>query len=295
MRDGFAEYHPIVNMLFFVTVIGTAMFVMHPIYSGISFVAAAAYHIYLKGRNGLMMVAAMIPLFLLTSLINPLFSHEGVTLICYLPTGNPLTLESILYGLVSGLMIVTVVMWFSAFNCIMTEDKILCVAGELFPSLGMVISMVLRFIPKFSNQAKKVVNANKALGVNEVGKGAHLRKGMKVFGIMTTWSLENSVITADSMKARGYGSGKRTSFTMYCFTVRDGILLGIIGILFLWDIWILTSGNVDYSFYPTFHMVKAKGIYEYIGIYGSHMILCFLPLFVHLKEDVKWHRLQSKR
>ena len=38
----------------------------------------------------------------MAALINPAFNHEGATLLTYLPSGNPLTLESILYGLAAG-------------------------------------------------------------------------------------------------------------------------------------------------------------------------------------------------
>ena len=39
-----------------------------------------------------------LPVLLLAALVNPAFNHAGVTILIYLPSGNPLTLESILYG-----------------------------------------------------------------------------------------------------------------------------------------------------------------------------------------------------
>lgn len=41
-------------------------------------------------------------LFAVTAAVNPAFSHEGRTILRYLPSGNPLTLESILYGIAQG-------------------------------------------------------------------------------------------------------------------------------------------------------------------------------------------------
>ena len=35
---------------------------------------------------------------------NPAFDHEGATLLAYLPSGNPLTLESIAYGVAAAVM-----------------------------------------------------------------------------------------------------------------------------------------------------------------------------------------------
>ena len=35
---------------------------------------------------------------------------------------------------------------------------------------------------------------------------------MSILGALTSWALEGSVVTADSMRSRGYGTSKRTSF-----------------------------------------------------------------------------------
>ncbi len=42
---------------------------------------------------------------------------------------------------------------------------------------------------------------------------------------MVTWSLENAIETADSMRARGYGLPGRTSFSIYRFDSRDSSAL----------------------------------------------------------------------
>ena len=58
----------------------------------------------------------MLPACLLMMVINPLFSHEGATMLFYQKDGNPVTLESILYGVGSGIMLACVVSWFSVFH-----------------------------------------------------------------------------------------------------------------------------------------------------------------------------------
>lgn len=295
MRDGFGTYHPIVNMIFYVAVIGIAMFVMHPFFIIASLLGAATYEIYLNKGKGIRLVLGMIPVFLLTSLINPLFSHRGMTLICYLPTGNPLTLESVLYGLATGLMIVTVILWFSTFHVVMTNDKILCLAGKIIPSVGMLISMVLRFVPKYTNQSRKVVHANQALGITEIGKHHKLKNGIKSFGIMATWSLENAVISADSMKARGYGAGRRTSFTTYRFDHRDGIVSIVIIMIFTVVVSGFVTQTIGCHFYPLWKIKDFEGNRIFVAvIYITYAILCFMPVIINIKEDMKWRRLQLK-
>ena len=40
--------------------------------------------------------------------------------------------------------------------------------------------------------------------------------------------MENAVQTADSMKARGYGVKRRTTFHLFVFDSRDAAVLGLI-------------------------------------------------------------------
>lgn len=49
MRDTFSTYHPLLNLLYFVTAIGVTVFVTHPVILGISFFSALSYSFLLKG------------------------------------------------------------------------------------------------------------------------------------------------------------------------------------------------------------------------------------------------------
>ena len=165
----------------------------------------------------------MLPMLIMTALINPAFNHEGVTIIDYLPSGNPLTLESIIYGLCAAAMIVSVICHFSCYNEIMTSDKFICLFGRIIPAMSLIISMTLRFVPKFAAQLKVVTNAQRCMG-RDVSEGSIIKRaknGLNILGIMTTWSLENAIETADSMKSRGYGIPGRTAFTIFTFDKRD--------------------------------------------------------------------------
>ena len=294
-QDAFAACHPAVNFLYFVLVIGCSMFVMHPIFLCLSVVGGLAYYVYLKGRKAWKTALwLMLPVFLLTALINPLFSHEGITLLAYLPSGNPLTLESILYGLGAGAMLVSVINWFSCYQEVMTSDKFIYLFGRIIPSLSLVLSMVFRFVPKFRNQIEKVSDAQKCIG-RDVSNGNLVTKskhGMKILSIMTTWALENSVETADSMRSRGYGLRGRVNFSIYCFDGRDKLLCGIcagIGLIILGGI---ATKTVRFLYYPT-PVINGINFWSLL-VYVCYGALCLLPLLMNVIEDLKWHYLKSK-
>ena len=215
-RDTFSSYHPAISMLYFVLVIGLTMFLNHPVCLGISLVCALTYSIYLKGKKAVRFnLVYMLPLLVITALINPAFSHQGVTILTYLPSGNPLTLESILYGIFAAFLLITVIAWFSCFNAVMTSDKFVYLFGRIIPALSLVLSMSLRFVPRFTAQIKVISNAQKCVGrdVSNGGLIKRVKHGIKILSILVTWALENAIDIADSMKDRGYGLPGRTALT----------------------------------------------------------------------------------
>ena len=145
----FKTYHPIVNFIYFVFVIGFSCFVMHPVCLGISFLCGFVYSVMVKGRRAVKTnLMYMLPLMLATALINPAFNHAGLTIITYLPGGNPLTLESVVYGLCAAVMIASVICHFSCYNEIMTSDKFVYLFGRIIPSLSLFVNHRLLRIKK---------------------------------------------------------------------------------------------------------------------------------------------------
>ena len=159
-QDTFSGYHPLVNFLYFALVLVFGMCFMHPVCLLISLGSATAYNIYLKGRKGLRFsLRCLLPMMLLAAVLNPAFNHEGVSILAYTPNGNPVTFESLVYGLAAAFMLASVVQWFSCYNEVMTSDKFVYLFGRIIPALSLVLSMTLRFVPKFNAQLKTVRTA----------------------------------------------------------------------------------------------------------------------------------------
>ena len=294
-EDAFSTYHPAVNFLYFALVIGCSMFVMHPVFLACSCAGGMAYYLYLRRWKAVKTVLwMMLPVFLLSAIINPLFNHQGVTLILYLKNGNPLTLESILYGLGAGVMLVSVLNWFSCYQVVMTSDKFIYLFGKAIPAMSLILSMVFRFVPKFKIQIEKIANAQKCIGRNvtngTLADRAH--HGVKILSVMTTWALENSVETADSMRSRGYGLRGRTNFSIYRFDTRDKSMAALMAGMSLVVIGGIVTKSVRFLYYPMIRINPATpgAILTYL-CYG---ILCMLPVVIDVAEDLKWHYLKSK-
>ena len=288
-------YHPIVNFTYFILVIGFSCVFMHPICLVISLVCGFTYSVMLKGKKAVKTnLVYMLPTLLIAALINPAFNHEGVTIIKYLPSGNPLTLESIAYGLAAAVMIVSVICWFSCYNEVMTSDKFIYLFGRIIPSLSLILSMTLRFVPKFSAQLKTVVNAQRCMG-RDVSNGSIIQRakhGLSILSIMITWSLENAIETADSMKSRGYGHPERTAFSIFTFDKRDKKAFLCIAIL---GIYLLVGHLMGGMYFRYFPSVKTNA-FSLLGIscFMAYLALCMYPVIIEIWEARRWKAIKSK-
>ena len=291
----FKTYHPIVNFIYFVFVIGFSCFFMHPISLMISFFSAFLYSVILKRKKAVRTnLIYMIPTLIFAALINPSFNHEGITIIEYLPSGNPLTLESVAYGLAAAIMIVSVICWFSCYTEVMTSDKFIYLFGRIIPSLSLIISMTLRFVPRFSAQLKTVANAQRCMG-RDVSNGNIIRRakhGLSILSIMTTWALENAVETADSMKSRGYGHPGRTAFSIFNFDKRDKKVLLCIMILGIYTFAGNLMGGMYFRYFPS---MKTNDFSLFgLSVFIAYTALCICPIVIEMWEVKKWNAIKSR-
>lgn len=292
----FAGYHPAVNFLYFSLVLLASMFFMHPICLVISMCCSFFYSLLLSGKRALRFnLFYMLPMMIVAALINPAFNHEGVTILYYLHTGNPLTRESIIYGIAAAVMFFCVICWFSCYNAVMTSDKFIYLFGRVIPALSLILSMALRFVPKFKAQVRVISNAQRCVG-RDISNGSILQRakhGLTILSIMTTWALENAIETADSMKSRGYGLPGRTAFSIFHFDRRDKVAAGIIGGMGLYVFGGAFFGNLYWRYYPSMKGVALNffSITTLIA-YGG---LCLIPSIMELWEDRKWKLLQLNK
>lgn len=294
MRDEFSRFHPLNNFIYFAAVIIFSTIYTEPVLLLISLFCAMAYSVYLDGKKSLKLsLIAVLPIAVFAAVINAAFNHNGMTVLSYLPTGNPITLESVIFGLCAACLFANVILWFFCFNRVVTSDKFIYLFGKILPSLSLVLSMIMRFVPIFKQQHQKVTAAQKTLqtGSENTGLKSKIRHSVNIFSIMLTWSLENSIITADSMNSRGYGIKGRTAFSYYRFYSRDGFLIAAQLVMIALLIILTAFGSSHIYFYPYYeYELNAMHICGYI----VYLSFCLLPLIINLTEDIKWNYFRSK-
>ena len=290
MKDAFSKCHPLVNFLFFVGAIGLSVVIQHPAYLLAGIVTGAIYYLLLNGKKGWKTILSLLPMFVILTAINPLFNTLGETPLFYLGS-RPYTLEALCYGSALASMFVIMMLWFGCYNKVLTSDKFTCLFGNLIPSISLLLVMVFRMVPNFIRKTQQIIGARKSIGkgISETATTKEkLYDGGTVLGALTSWALEGSVVTGDSMRARGYGAAKRSSFMIYRMTVTDWILLSIMAILIGLTIISACCGQFTAAFVPTIELAPVSwGLVAYTSYLLS-------PTALHIKEAIQWHISRSK-
>jgi energy-coupling factor transport system permease protein len=289
----FETYHPIVIFTFFAGAVFISMFTAHPVVIAVCYLSGVIFCGMLSGVKKLLAsLAYSLPLTVVIAFLNPIFVHKGETILFFL-NDNPVTLEAVYRGAASGVMLMSVFYWFKCYNAVMTSDKFIYLFGRAAPKLSLLISMILRFIPKLIEQYKEIDCVQRAMGIYISKSYADkLRSKFRVFSALVSWSLENSIETADSMRARGYGLKGRTSYSDFFWRRRDTAMMTLTACLLILTLSLTGAGYADFLYYPSVSAVEWGGLNAvcYLAVF----VLLFFGTAMEIKENIKWKYLKSK-
>lgn len=192
-------------------------------------------------------------------------------------------------------MFVTIIMWFASYNMVMTGDKFMYIFGRMAPSITLVLTMVMRFVPSFRKKAIQIAAARKSVGkAGDSGSGRDkVENGMIIVSALTNWALEGGIITADSMQSRGYGCGQRTAFSIYRFAFRDVVLLSVMLLLMAAIIFCGLNGGAATTYTPEINIAGFDNLYSLIGIV-CYFVFLAIPTALNIGEEITWRILRSR-
>ena len=285
--DAFSKCHPAVNLLFFLGAIAFGAVIQHPAYLLAGALGAGTYYLLLNGRKGWKLILVLLPMFAVLTAINPLFNTYGARIL-FRVFGRPYTLEALMYGAAIAAVFAVMLIWFGCYNKVLTGDKFTSLFGNWIPAVSLLLVMVLRMVPNLMRKTRQITGARKSIGKG-AGEAAtnkeKLAGGMTVLGALTSWALEGSVVTGDSMRARGYGTAKRSSFQIYRMTAADWVLTALI--LGLAAIVIL-AGGAGAAYTPEFDIAPLGWGFV------AYCVYLLIPTALHIKEACAWHISRSK-
>lgn len=288
---GFERCHPFVNFLFFSAVIAGTLLFQHPVFLTIAVLCALAYSIKRNGRKSLVFGAVLLPLIAAFALYYSSYTHFGITVLQYNRIGNPITLESLIYGAVLGFMIAGLLLWASCLYSVFTTDKVVYLFGRVSPRLSLFLAILLRMIPRIKKEARKVNQARQGIG-RGVNQGSFFRRignGICIFSILITWTVESLATLSDAMRSRGSTLRGRTAFSIYRFDNRDRAYM--VGMFFCLTLTMMAAllGQTDMIYAPRMLWISVSPFFAM-----GYAALCLMPLGLELWTQYRFHAARNR-
>lgn len=287
----FNTLHPICSFAYFLCVILLVLLCRNPIVMLEACIGALLYLWMLEEKKAITAVRPMLPIVFFILLANMLTNHRGVTYLFFL-FNQWITLESGCYGLTAGLSLMALVLWFGCCQEVLTSDKFLYLFGQAAPGTALLISMAMNLIPKLEAELGEIRDCQELLYPDTQGKMEKLKTALRHVSTLLGWSLENAVEQTDSMKARGYGIKRRTTFHLFRFETRDGQFLMLLFLLAGSCLIARCFGLGTMEFYPRMdRLFQSPGEFLFYLLFLS---LVLIPGILEWKEILLWRSYDLK-
>lgn len=278
----FSKLHPVLHLFFYLFSLLFALWLSNPFFSAVSLVCALLYLTVLKGKKVLKTLHLVFAAFVFISLFNMIFAHYGEDVLFKI-RDTQFTLEALFYGFNQGLVLSSALLWFSALSFSADSERVIYLL-RFAPKAALMFSMILGFIPRFSKKLSDIQDAQTALngGKSNAGIKDKMKTAVHNLSALITYSLESSIITADSMSARGYNP-KAVRASRFNFSAEDAVLLFIVIVLSAYVLFKKINGEILFIFEPKIYS-------ESLSISA---LICFaalelIPFFAELWEEMLW-------
>jgi energy-coupling factor transport system permease protein len=183
--------------------------------------------------NVLTVSAGATPLFTLPEFRWETAAEQGQMTVIRL--GGKVSLESLVYGLTTGLALMALLLVFATFNAQVDHYQLLRAIPPFLYQSAVVASIAITFIPQMFTAQQEIRQAQMLRG--------HRFRGLKdmppLFVTLLAEGLEHSLTLAESMEARGYGSQPGA-------TAQPGLILkSLIALALL----LLAAGALSWSYF----------------------------------------------
>jgi energy-coupling factor transport system permease protein len=204
------------------------LFTTNPAYKALVLAAAiaslsagAGLHRMRGVLTGVLLIAAV------ATAINFVSAHLGTTVLFSLPTaipalGGPYTLEALAAGLTGGITVGAAIVAAAPFSLMLASHDVMDALPSSLSRTGAAIAASLNLVPSVATSFVQVTEAQRLRGWRPRGP----RSWAEVVVPVVLTSVEGSIQLAESMEARGFGSGPRTSLKRSPLTTNDWVLVG---------------------------------------------------------------------
>jgi len=230
----------------------------NPVYRGL--VALAALNVLLAwlpaGRRIRPLALMLVFAAGMAALINLIAGHTGADVMVRLPSGWPLvggalTVESLAYGGALGLGLVAALLAVAPLSLVLEPHDIVDAMPAPLERTGIALATSLNLVSGFGRTFAAVRDAQRMRGWRPRG----LRSWNEVLVPVVLTAIEDSVLLAEAMEARGFGAGRRTSYAMARWNRWDlTVVVAALGAVALFMGLRLAGAQIDWYPYPTMYL-----------------------------------------
>jgi energy-coupling factor transporter transmembrane protein EcfT len=227
----------------------------NPVYRAL--VALAALDVLLTwlpaGRNLRPLVVAVTLAAAFGALINVLASHTGADVLLRLPSdwplvGGPLTVESLAFGGALGLGLVAALLAVAPLSLVLEPHDVVDAMPRPLERTGIAVATSLNLVSGFGRTFTAVRDAQRMRGWRPRG----IRSWNEVLVPVVLTAIEDSVLLAEAMEARGFGAGPRSSYARSAISRSDWLVIATaLGAAALFLGARLAGWPIDWYPYPT--------------------------------------------
>jgi energy-coupling factor transport system permease protein len=159
--------------------------------------------------------------------LNFVSAHLGTTVLFSIPDqvpalGGPYTLEALAFGATGGLTVGAAILAAAPFSLLLASHEVMDALPAALSRTGAAIAASLGLVPAVAASFVQVTEAQRLRGWRPRGP----RSWSEIVVPVVLTSVEESIQLAESMEARGFGSGPRTSVKPARLLRSDWLLIG---------------------------------------------------------------------
>ncbi len=247
--------HPAPTLLLVGVWLVLSMLITHPLYlllllftAAVALAAAGGFRLFVPYFR-LAAIFTVVMLF-----FNAIVVRAGVTILFYgprLPVVGKMnvSLEALSFAVVMGGRMLCLLLIFGFFNFVVNPDRLLGMLGKFAGNTGLFLVTASRIFPLLTADAARIGEVQRTRGLRSAGGPmSALRARVPDLSILLLSSLERSWQMAESMAARGYGSGRRSRYFCEFLRPRDWLVAVVSAVSLL--LFMLNRSQLLFSFYP---------------------------------------------
>ena len=284
MSNLFRTYHPAVAFVYMACAIAFSMAVMQPVFVALSLMGAIACSCVTRGaRRTMRALAGVAVLALIVAAANLVFVASGSTELFRVGV-RAFYVESLVYGICSGGMLASVLLWFASYAACMDSDASMAMFGNAAPTVTLMVSQVMRLVPQFVSRGRGIVASQDAVTSAEARtKRQAASDRLRAVSVLAGWGMEDGLVRGDAMRARGYDCGvRRTTYRRHRIRRVDAAALVVVGVLAAASASCAWAAVSEFAFYPVL------GGFAPLGAYLSYALLMAFAPALAFKEWLQW-------